>query len=717
MLYEGKAITCQKDADGIVELKFDLQGESVNKFNKVTLTELDEAIEAIKTDSAVKGVVITSGKDSFIVGADITEFVGYFSLPEEELLEWVGNANATFNKFEDLEVPSVCAINGIAFGGGCEITLAADFRVMSTTAKIGLPEVKLGIFPGFGGTVRLSRIIGADNAIEWIAAGSDQRADAAFKVGAVDALVAPEKVREGAYDLVKRAISGELDWKAKKQEKLDPLPLKSYESLMVFEGAKGFIAAKAGPHYKAPVKAVIAMQNGADKGRDDALKEEAKQFVKVARTAVTNSLVNLFLSDQYLKKEAKKYKSQAKEVKKGAIIGAGIMGGGIAYQSAYKKIPVYMKDINDAALQLGLGEATSILEKRVNKKRMTPGQMAGVLNTITATLSYNDLKDADIVVEAVVENVNVKRSVLQELEGVVADDAILTSNTSTILISDIAEGLKRPENFCGMHFFNPVPKMPLVEVIRGEKSSEKAIATTVAYATAMGKTAIVVNDCPGFLVNRILFPYFAGFMKLVEAGADYKQIDKVMEKFGWPMGPAYLLDVVGMDTAHHAGDVMAAGYPDRMKNESKTALDVMYAEGRFGQKTDLGFYSYALDRKGRVKKSVDPKTEELLKAVQPNGTKEFTDEEIIDRMMIPMVVESVRCLEDKIVETPNEVDMGLIFGLGFPPFRGGALKYADSLGLTEFCEKADKYAEIGKVYQVTEGMREMAKAGKTFYAN
>ena len=266
-----------------------------------------------------------------------------------------------------------------------------------------------------------------------------------------------------------------------------------------------------------------------------------------------------------------------------------------------------------------------------------------------------------------------------------------------------------------MHFFNPVHRMPLVEVIRGEGSGDEAVATTVAYAAAMGKTPIVVRDCPGFLVNRILFPYFAGFQGLVVDGADFAKVDKVMERFGWPMGPGYLLDVVGMDTGHHVGDVLAEGYPDRMKSQVRNALDVMFEAQRFGQKNGRGFYTYAPDKKGRPKKSLDPEVPAMLATIQPNGTRDVDEEEIIDRMMIPMLIETARCLEEGIVETPNEADMGLVMGIGFPLFRGGALKYADTLGLASVCEKADRYAHLGKLYQPTERMRQMAADGTRFH--
>ncbi len=714
MIYEGKAITVKALESGIVELNFDLKGESVNKFNSLTLNELRQAVDAIKADTSVKGVIVSSGKDVFIVGADITEFVDNFKMPDEELVAGNLEANKIFSDFEDLGVPTVAAINGIALGGGFEMCLAADYRVMSATAKVGLPEVKLGIYPGFGGTVRLPRLIGVDNAVEWIASGKENRAEDAMKVGAVDAVVAPEKLHEAALDLVKRAISGELDFKAKRQPKLEKLKLNPIEQMMAFETSKGFVAGQAGPNYPAPVEAIKTIQKAASFGRDKALEVEAAGFVKLAKTSVAQSLVGLFLSDQELKKKAKAYDKQAREVKLAAVLGAGIMGGGIAYQSALKGTPILMKDIREEGIQMGLNEASKLLGKRVEKGRLTPAKMAEALNAIRPTMSYGDFGHVDIVVEAVVENPKIKQSVLAEVEGLVRDDAIIASNTSTISISLLAQALKRPENFCGMHFFNPVHMMPLVEVIRGEKTSETAIATTVAYAKKMGKSPVVVNDCPGFLVNRVLFPYFGGFARLVSAGVDFVRIDKVMEKFGWPMGPAYLMDVVGMDTGHHGRDVMAEGFPDRMKDDRKTAVDALYDANRLGQKNGKGFYSYETDKRGKPKKVVDESVQSVLAPIVYEQ-REVTDEDIINFMMIPLCLETVRCLEDKIVETAAEADMGLIYGIGFPPFRGGALRYIDSIGVAEFVALADKYADLGPLYHPTAKLREMAANGQRFY--
>ena len=714
MIYEGKAITVKEIDGGIAQLNFDLQGESVNKFNKLTLDELDAATAELEGRTDLKGLIVTSGKDTFIVGADITEFVSLFAGSEEDLIASNLNANKIFSRIEDLPFPTVTAINGMALGGGFEMCLSTDYRVMASSAKVGLPEVKLGIFPGFGGTVRLSRLIGADNAIEWICGGSENRADAALKMGAVDAVVSGDKLMDAAKAILSQCEEGKLQYQARREEKKGPLKLNGMESMMTFETAKAFVAGKAGRNYPAPVEAIKAMQKHATMSRDKAIEVEAKGFAKMAKTNVAACLVGLFLNDQALKKKAKKWEKMANDVKRTAVLGAGIMGGGIAYQSALKGTPILMKDINQDGIALGLKEAKKLLAKRIDKGKMTPEKMAEVLNNIIPTLSYGEFGDVDLVVEAVVENPKVKDAVLRETEDKVSEDTILTSNTSTISIDTLAKNLKRPENFCGMHFFNPVHMMPLVEVIRGEKSSERAVATTVAYAKAMGKTPIVVNNCPGFLVNRVLFPYFGGFTALVRDGADFQQIDKVMEKFGWPMGPAYLLDVVGMDTSKHAGEVMAEGFPDRMKHEGTTAIDVMFDNNRYGQKNDKGFYKYEEDKRGKSKKLVDEETYELLKP-HVKEKQEFSEDEIIARMMVPLCMETVRCLEDNIVEAPADADMGLIYGIGFPPFRGGALRYIDDMGVAKFVELADKYAHISPLYEPTEKLREMAKNGETFF--
>lgn len=714
MIYQAEQLSVTLLEGGIAELKYDAKGP-VNKFDQATLQALTEAVKVLQTNSDIKGLIQTSGKGAFIVGADITEFLELFKLPDAELLGWLEQANAVFNAIEDLPYPTISAINGHALGGGCEAILATDFRVADTTARIGLPETKLGIMPGFGGTVRLPRLIGADNAVEWITTGKDYKAPAALKFGVVDAVVAPEKLRDAALSMIKDAIAGKLDWQSRRAQKQAPLGLNKIEATMSFSTALGMVYAKAGKHYPAPTAAVKTIEAAARMDRTGALGVEAATFIKLAKTDAAHALVGLFLSDQALKTAAKKAAKTGKATNKAAVLGAGIMGGGIAYQSAVKGTPVIMKDINDAALELGMATASGLLTSQLKRGRIDGTILAKVISSITPTLSYNSVDEADIIVEAVVENPKIKAAVLAELEDNVSADTVITSNTSTIPINVLAKSLKRPEQFCGMHFFNPVHKMPLVEIIRGEKSSDETIATTVAYAAKMGKTPIVVNDCPGFFVNRVLFPYFFGFSKLIADGADFVAVDKVMEKqFGWPMGPAYLLDVVGIDTGHHAAAVMADGFPERMAKTGKDAIDVMFDATRYGQKNGVGFYAYAKDRRGRMQKTADAKSYELLAEVASAKTN-FSKEDIIARCMIPMINEVVRCLEEGIVATPGDADMALIYGIGFPPFRGGVFRYLDTMGLDKYIELADSFADLGPLYQVTDGLRQRAAAGKTFY--
>lgn len=712
MIYSGKALSVDVLPSGIASLVFDLDGSSVNKFDQATLRELQEAVSALQ-NADVKGLILSSAKSTFIVGADITEFTSKFAQGEEQVFAWLVEANKIFSDLEDLPFPTVTAINGTALGGGFELAISTDYRVATDSAVVGFPEVKLGILPGFGGTVRMPRLIGADNANQWISSGSHIKAKQAFAEGALDAIVAEDILIEAAEKIIEQCNEQKLDYKKLRARKTSPLTLSPIELNVAFETAKGMVAAKAGPHYPAPITAVSVMHKAATMNRAEALEVEHKGFIKLATTEVAANLVQMFLNDQFLGGLAKKQLAAAKPVSKAAVLGAGIMGGGIAYQSALKGTPIIMKDIAQEGLNLGMMEAKKQLEKQVAKGRMDGNAMFEVLSSIEPKLGYEGIDSADIVVEAVVENAKIKQSVLTELESLVREDAIIATNTSTISVDELASVLKRPENFCGMHFFNPVPVMPLVEVIRGAKSSDETIATTVAYAKKMGKTPIVVNNCPGFLVNRILFPYFGAFSRLLADGADYRQVDKAMERFGWPMGPAYLLDVVGLDTAVHAQAVMAAGF-DRMKLDIDTVIDKLFEQKKLGQKSGSGFYNYEQDKKGKPKKLPNPETEQLAKSLE-TSSKTFEDEEIVERMMVAMCMETVRCLEDGIVSTAIEADMGLVLGIGFPPFRGGALRYMDSLGLTEFCAIADKYADLGELYHPTEKLRAMAEAKETFY--
>ena len=389
MLFQGQNLSAELLDDGIVEFKFDAQG-SVNKFDQVTFKEYIEVVAAINNCTDAKGVLVTSGKSNFIVGADITEFLEMFKLPEEELVPWIKGGSDVFDSFEDINLPTVVALNGFALGGGCEMSLACDYRIADTTCSIGLPEVKLGLIPGFGGTVRLPRIIGADNAVEWMSTGKAFKPAPAMAVGLLDAVVAPEHLREAAMNMLKQAMAGKLDWQAKRQQKLEALKLSPVETIMTFNTCKGMIAAKAGKHYPAPMMMVKTIEAAASLGRTEAMLIENANFAKLAKTDAATAQIGLFMADQVVKGKAKKAAKMAtKKVSKAAVLGAGIMGGGIAYQSAYKGTPIIMKDINDAALDLGLNTASGILTKQVERGRMNVKKMAGVLNNITPTLSYD----------------------------------------------------------------------------------------------------------------------------------------------------------------------------------------------------------------------------------------------------------------------------------------------------------------------------------------
>ena len=492
MLYQGANLTLNQLDEGIVELVFDAPG-SVNKLDTQTVASLGEAIAVLEQHADLRGVLLSSAKPAFIVGADITEFLALFDAPTEKLSQWLTFANSIFNRLEDLPVPTIAAIDGYALGGGCECVLATDLRVATPTARLGLPETKLGIMPGFGGSVRLPRLLGADSALEIIAAGKDIDGMAALRLGLVDAVVSPDKLRDAALTMLKAAAS-DGSWRARRAPKLAPLKLSPVEAAMSFTIAKGMVMQTAGKHYPAPLTAVKTIEAAAALGRDDALKLETAAFVPLAQSDVARALVGIFLNDQYIKGLAKKRSSENGAPKQAAVLGAGIMGGGISYQSAWKGVPVKMKDIHPQALTLGMNEASKLLNKQLERGKIDGNKLAAVIATIQPTLDYAGFDQADVVVEAVVENPQIKASVLAETEKHMRSDAILASNTSTIPISQLAQALQRPENFCGMHFFNPVPRMPLVEVVRGEKTSEATLGKVVAWASKMGKTPVVVND-------------------------------------------------------------------------------------------------------------------------------------------------------------------------------------------------------------------------------
>ena len=567
--------------------------------------------------------------------------------------------------------------------------------------------------------MRLPRLIGYSTAVNWVASGQQQRPDAALNAGAVDAIAEPEQLRADSIALLAQLASGERDYHTRRTQKISALSMSESEVEAAASQYRGALIGKVGTHYPAPIKVLELISDAAHLGRDEALKCEHEMFYSISQTPEARALVGLFLNDQYIVKQAKNRShalaEKLPEIKTAGVIGAGIMGGGIAYQNAIRGYSVVMKDIAQPALELGIQEAKKLLAKSVSRGKMSEDKAAQILSLINPTLADSDVATCNMVVEAVVELESVKKQVLPAIEALVDNSAVITSNTSTISINRLAESLQRPENFAGMHFFNPVHAMPLVEIIRGDRSSDATIAAVCAYALGLGKKPIVVNDCPGFLVNRVLFALLFGLEIMITEGADFQQIDKVMEGWGLPMGPAYLMDVIGIDTINHCYPVMIDGLPQRF---SKTAelwpTEAVFKADRLGQKNARGYYSYALNDKGKPSKAIDETVVQMLADLYGEA-RLFDADEIVDRLMIAMAIEMLHCLEEGVVASPAEADMALVYGVGFPAFRGGICRWMDEIGLQEVCDRGDKYAHISELYRPTEKLRAMAAKGETLY--
>ncbi len=700
----------------IIELVFDADNDPINRLSRDALTDLEKCIGALEKEKA-EALIIRSNKRLFSAGANVKEFQQIFSSGEKPLREYLEWVHSIYNRIEDLPYPKVALINSTVAGGGFELILLADYRLATSDAVFSMPEVKLGIFPGWGGATRLPRIIGLDTAISWLTTGNSFKAPQALKAHAIDGIINEnDKIRDEAVSLLTNAINNKLDWKSRYSEKTSPLPMNKYELSLSLNVARGMAAKVAGPNYPAPTHIFNTIEQAAYLKRDGALKVETDNFIAcVQDNNVADALVNVFLSDLAVKSIAKNYIKTQEKIDSVGVIGAGIMGGGIAYVSSNRNMNVVLKDINETGLKVGLSEANALFSKRVEKGIMSPRDMGDALNRIVPTLHNNALEHTDLVIEAVVENPKVKEKVLAELESV-APNAVLASNTSTLMISKLASALKKPENFCGIHFFNPVHKMPLVEVIRGKATSEETISKAVSYVTKLKKTPIVINDCAGFLVNRCLTPYFLAFNQLLVDGAQISQIDKVMSKgFGWPMGPALLLDVIGIDTAAHCVDVMSEAFPARHAKPKINLIEQLNTEGFLGQKSGEGFYTHQRDSKGRIRPALSQTTADMIKT-QCAPAKEFTDEVILLRMMLPMMFEVVRCLEENIITTPEEADIAFIYGTGFPPFRGGLMYYMDHYGLDNLVSSAQKYEHLGSLYQIPRDLIDRAESNRPFYA-
>ena len=709
--------------DKIGVLIFDSPGQRVNTFTHAALHQLDEWVNKLAKRTDLRGLILTSGKPgTFIAGADMEELLLGAAKRVGGGDEVTQLGQGIFNRLSELPYPTVAAIDGAAMGGGLEIALACDFRIASTgkSTAIGLPETKIGIIPGWGGTQRLPRVVGVSQALEMITTGEPVDGKKAFEIGLAFDAVPPDRLLDEAVRLIGLANEntgkgGPLDWPANRKRMQQPIGLTEDQANFIFGVAHAMVLAKTEGHYPAPIAALEVMRKTVNMPLADGQKVEAAAIAPLVSSGVAVNLIRIFFATRRLAKDAGVDSPNVKprDVKRTGVVGGGLMGSGITTAMVRRSVPVTLIEANDELLQKGVGRVRGNMEGRVKAGRMKPAELLDTLARVTPTVNMTLLGECDFVLEAITENEQAKNELFRKLDAIVSKDAIIASNTSTIPISRLAENVSRPERFVGMHYFNPADRMQLVEVIRGAKSSDETVAATVALAKKIGKTPIVVKDCPGFLVNRILMPYMNEALLLVEEGAPIAAIDKAAKAFGMPMGPITLHDVVGMDTALFAGRVVAAAYADRMFEPK--ILAALVEAGRLGQKSGAGFFSYA---KGGTKGKPDPAFDALLAKVRgtaAKSTREYSQQELTDRLFLPMLFEASRSLAEGIARNAEDLDMSLILGLGFPAFRGGLLRWADSLGAAKLLEMVKPYEKLGKRFEPSELLKELARAGKKFY--
>lgn len=696
---------------GIAILTFDVPGAKVNTLSTPNFLELNGLLNDLEKRTDLKGLILRSGKPGqFIAGADLHELGALAYVTKEQAMVGLKGGHDTFNRLSRLPYPTVALIDGPSMGGGTELAISLDYRVISTNPKacMGLPETKLGLIPGWGGTQRMPRLIGIHHAIEMITTGEPFPPAKCVATGLCFDAVPSEKLLDVGKALIERShASGE--WQELRRKKSQPLGLTETELLFAFGVAEGMVREKTKGQYPAPLVALAAMKEGVNLPLDAGLEVEKKMATQVMGSPISANLIAIFFMTNKLERDPGVDNKDIKprEIKKVGVLGAGLMGAGIATAAARSGFPTEMVDVEDKFVAGGMKRAQEVVASRIKIGRAKPEDMVSLLSLLHGSTDRRNFSQCDVVIEAITENEQLKASTYKELASLVKPDVIMASNTSTISITRLAENWPSPERFIGMHFFNPVDRMQLVEVIRGARTSDETVATIVALAKKFKKTPIVVRDCAGFLVNRILFPYMVEAILLLQEGASMDDIDKAATRFGMPMGPILLQDVVGLDTSFYAGMVVAKAYPDR--SVATPLLGDMVKAGRLGQKSGLGF------RKHDGKKSMpDPDFEPLL-ARYRTGTKTFTPEELTDRLFLPMLFEAVRTLEDGIAREPADVDMGLILGIGFPPFRGGILRWCDSVGAAEICKRAEKYASLGKRFEPPALLQKHATTGGKFF--
>ena len=724
--------------DGIAVITFDLPNESVNKLSRAVKDEFVALLSRLEQDTSVHGAVLISGKpDVWIAGADIEEFLQLKTATDAERLSRDGQM--LLDSMERLRIPVVAAIHGACLGGGLEAALACRYRIATDHSKtiLGLPEVQLGLIPGAGGTQRLPRKIGLTNGLDLILTGKHVRARKALQLGLIDELVHPSILRSISIQRAREVAEGRRKSESHagglKGVLLDRNPA---GRAIVLRKAREQTLAKSRGNYPALIAAIDAVAKGYEKGIAEGYREESRKFGEMAMTDVSRQLIFLFFATNELRKDPGIDPLQYPDlpvssfeplpVDKIAIIGAGFMGAGIASIAVQHGSLVRLKDADHSRVAKGYAAVRDVLRERLTKKQITKVQYSDYMALVGGTVDYSGFGNVDLVIEAVFEDLAVKHQVLRETEAAIRPDAIFATNTSTIPIALIAQASSRPERVLGMHFFSPVHKMPLLEVITTPEVHPQVVATTVAYGKRLGKTVIVVNDGPGFFVNRILSPYINEAGILLDQGVAVDLIDKALVDFGFPVGPITLIDEVGLDVAVKAGKIMAEAFPERM--QPANSIQAVVTAGRYGRKSQKGFYTYDKDgKKGDVDPSVyalflAPGSIPIAKTITvPNASDapqrdDMPAAQIQQRTVLAMLNEAARCLSDGIIKSPRDGDVGAVFGIGFPPFRGGPFRYMDTLGVQTVVQRLeDLNARFPGRFEPADLLLEMARRRQVFY--
>ena len=699
-----KKITLE-NKDGLYYLGFGKYEEkSMTVIYKETLEELDKAFTQVGDDKNSRGLIIFSHKKGcFLAGMDVSVIQGLST--EAEAIAGCEAGHAIFNKLEDLNVPTMALVDGICLGGGLELILCCDKVIASDNPKtaIGVPEVLIGVLPGFGGTYRLPKKIGLTGSLDMILTGKQVRAKKAKRIGLVEDVMPAERllILAPEYLFKKYKVTKTLS-----ESLTDRASDNFIARKVIFQKAREKVLESTKGFYPSPLKILDHLEASYGKKRSTYLAKEAKAFAELTQTSQTKNLQHVFFLHDNSKKMD--FDGEIKAVKQGAVVGAGTMGGGIAWLFAKNGQAPIMKDISAAGLELGLKQSSEVLSKAVKRKRMSQDDFERTQRSIRAQLDYTGFKKVDLVIEAVVENMNVKKSVFAEVEKEVSKDCLLTSNSSSLSINEMAKALENSDRFAGLHFFNPVDKMPLVEIIRHDNVSEETIQSLYKWVLKTKKTPIIVNDCPGFLVNRILAPFLNEVAYLLKAGVTIKDIDAAVLNFGMPMGACRLMDEVGLDVCTHIGEIMEEGLGERLKACDLSHLAI--EKDLLGKKNLKGFYLY--DEKGK-QLEVNPDMQSLL----PSKKISMDETTIQMRVFLPMINEAANILEEKIVDDAGTVDLGLIFGIGFPPFRGGLLKFADAEGLDRITRAINDFAETvdPKRYELSSYLKNLVDTKTKFY--